>query len=88
MRVDAAGDDVACRVRSSDRVAQAFGDTITSTRRFIDAKDNGREVLLPQNYKHAFSDGHGRFIMTNDASYSPTSDPNLKGEWNPMAEKK
>jgi hypothetical protein len=49
-----------------------------------DAGD-GNKVLLPADYGHAWRDGNGQFVVSDDASYDPNTDPNNTHiTWTPM----
>lgn len=62
-----------------------FDDYIRGIDRYDDAENNGggAEVSLPSGYAHAFSDGFGKYIVTDEHGYDPNvGGPN--GTWHEM----
>jgi hypothetical protein len=45
---------------------------------------DGTRVLLPTEYGHAWQDGNGQYIVSNDPSYNPNTDPNQTSSWTAM----
>jgi len=45
---------------------------------------DGSRVLLPTEYGHAWQDGNGQFIVSNDPNYNPNTDPNQTSSWTAM----
>lgn len=41
----------------------------------------GETVKLPSFYDNVYTDGNGRYILSNDAFYNPQSDNGLTGSW-------
>jgi hypothetical protein len=67
-----------------ERGAERFNDTIRDETAY--ATPDGEKVKLPSFYNHAYSDGNGRYILTDDHFYNPAADPNLTGNWQPLQE--
>jgi len=59
-------------------VVAAWSDTILDVQNYRDA--NGDTVQLSGGYNHAFSNGNGEYIQTNDPSYNPAVDAGSRWE--------
>jgi hypothetical protein len=60
--------------------ATGFDDYIRGIDRY---KDDDDQVSLPSGYNHAFSDGNGNYIVTDEHGYDPNvNGPN--GNWHEM----
>ncbi|MEM9881907.1 MAG: hypothetical protein AAF800_03185 [Planctomycetota bacterium] len=45
---------------------------------------DGTQVEIPNHYENVYTDGAGRFVLTNDLNYNPNRDLNLSGSWDPI----
>lgn len=68
-----------------DRGHERFRDVIADETRYVTPA--GSEVTLPNFYDHAYTDGNGRYILSNDPNFTPVNNPNLIGDWQAMQEK-
>ncbi len=61
--------------QNQDNISEARAETMRGETPYLNS--DGSRVVLPSEYGHAFSDGNGQFIVSNDPNYNPNSDPNL-----------
>ena len=67
----------------NDQISEARSETMRGETPW-DAGD-GDKVLLPADYGRAWRDGNGQFLVSNDSSYDPNTDPNNTHiTWTPM----
>jgi hypothetical protein len=76
------------RLASEDRIAEGVGDILRGVQRYNEPTEQGKEVMLPDSYRRAFSNGQGQYIVTDDPSFNPLTTPNLEGNWQEMSAKK
>ncbi|MEO1237400.1 MAG: hypothetical protein AAFX76_11490 [Planctomycetota bacterium] len=67
------------RVAVNDRMNEKFIDTIHDVTQYN--TPDGGTVKLPSFYDNVHTDGHGRYLLTNDLSYDPNGDLNQTGSW-------
>jgi hypothetical protein len=71
------------RWRSQDRQNEQMRDILGGVNRFVD--NSGRDVTLPVTHTHAWDNGNGLYVLTNDPSYRPDAD--FTGTWNQLRPK-
>ena len=73
------------KMAGQDRVHEAFIDQIRGVQRFTEPTDASQGVFLPNTYDHAWSDGQGRYIVTDDPNFNPGANRDLTGTWQQKA---
>ena len=66
-----------------DQCNEAFDQTIRGVQEY--QNPDGTSVELPLDYSHAWSNGNGDYVVTNDALYNPNS--NRQGSWQQLTPK-
>jgi hypothetical protein len=69
--------------RVDDQIARQRGDLLAGTQRFDEPAEPGTQVQFPAGYRNAWSNGQGKYLLTDDVNFKPADHP-LPGDWTAM----